>query len=284
MLPRSAGVVFEENENVSFDLGARDRELVVPLLERHAHRWNSCSAASAVLVENLGVPLASLAAARALAARSALDDAAEFAAWAAAGEFPLAHSVLCRSLAPRLFLLEGGGRGKEGHSKLREALALLSPHAGEVDAALGSGSWRRGAGVFASFFALSDGEEGEGGQGQSGSGDLRVAALADLADALRSAASSPLETLPATSPRDASRLAALRGCALGEVAGQLAKWFLRCGGGTNSGEEQGGGSGSSSLARLAECAVAAASMPALQPDERAGVVCAAAAALAGVVA
>ena len=75
-----------------------------------------------------------------------------------------------------------------------------------------------------------------------------------------------------------------RDAARGAIAAQLARWLLRCGGGGGGSgiqnvEEQGG-----SLARLAECAVAAASLPALQADERAGFVCAAAAALAGVMA
>ena len=277
MLPRSAGVVLGDGGGggeVEFDLAARDRELIVPLLERHAPRWgaSSDSAAASVLVGALGVPRAALAAARALAARGALDDSSEFGAWAAAGAWGSAHSVFCRSLAPRLFA-EGEGE----MARLREALAVIAPHAAEVDAALGSGSWRRGAGVFASFFALSD-DEGK-------DGDLRgsVAALADLADALRSSSSSPFEILPATCPRDATRLAMLRRGARGAIAAQLARWLLRCGGGGGSGiqnvEEQMG-----SLARLAECAVAAASLPALQADERAGFVCAAAAALAGVMA
>lgn len=163
-------------------------------------------------------------------------------------------------------------------------ISVIAPHAAEVDAALGSGSWRRGAGVFASFFALSDGDESGSGSGGSSSSD-RVAALADLADALRSSCSSSSSSssfdllLPATSPRDASRLSMLRGSARGDIAAQLAKWLLRCSGGSGNVEEQG-----SSLARLAERAVAAASLPALRSDERAGVLCAAAAALAGIVA
>ena len=272
MLPRSAGVVSSDGGGESLDFAARDSELVVPLLERHAHRWSSSPAASSVLVDSLGVPRAALAAARALAARSALDDEEEFRAWAAAGAWGRAHSVLCRSLAPRLFA-EGG---EEGKARLREALSTIEPHAAEVDAALGSGAWRGGAGVFAALFALSD--EEERGQGEVDLGG-RVSALADLADALRSSSLSSFEPLPATSPRDSARLATLRRIARGDVAAQLAKWLLRCGGGSANVGEAG-----NSLARLAECAVAAASLPALQADERAGLVCAAAAALAGVVA
>lgn len=60
-----------------------------------------------------------------------------------------AHRLLTSGLAAKLFL----GPPAE-NATLRRALNLLHPHRREVDAGLGAGTYRSGAGLFAAFHTL----------------------------------------------------------------------------------------------------------------------------------
>ena len=60
-----------------------------------------------------------------------------------------AHRLLTSGLAAKLFL-----GSPDNAASLRRALSLLQPHRREIDAGLGAGTYRVGAGLLSSYYTL----------------------------------------------------------------------------------------------------------------------------------
>ena len=230
--------------------GAARAAAVTELLERHAAVWTARPGAAATLTDTLGVPAAALAAASALHARATHDPDAEFEARVAAGDWGGAHALLAGALAPAR-LARGGERALQ---ELRAALVSLAPHAAEVDASSGAGSWRAGAGVYALFLELSA-DDAAPLRARLPPGD-RAARVRALCEGLSAAAARPP---PARAPAAAAT-------ALGDVASAAARWALAA-------AHAGGAS-------LVDAGAVALALPQLRSDDRAAAVAAAASAVA----
>ncbi|KAK9829955.1 hypothetical protein WJX72_008858 [[Myrmecia] bisecta] len=135
-------------------------QLVRELLMRHAPAWASASPAHAArrafLRDRLGVPAAWLAESLALYARYKGDVEEEWQQLVEACEWATAHTLLCRRLAPKLFLA-----GTEGQARLRKHLSALQPHDAALASPGSSLTWATGAGVYAAYFQLQDVYEGQ---------------------------------------------------------------------------------------------------------------------------
>ena len=144
-------------------------------------------------------------------------------------------------LASRLAPSLLAARDPTARSRITAALAALAPHAEAIDAERGAGTWRSGAGVFALFLDL-DAADGDGPPPDRSH---------DLLDALRAAGGGTAASSPA----------------LAEIAAAAARWVL--------GSARGGDS-----AALADAAASGLALPQLRSDARAGLLSAAAAAVA----
>ena len=176
--------------------------------------------------------------------------AAAAASWArsrrdAGGEFEAcvaagAFAAAHDVLASRLAPSLLASRDATARGRLTAALTALAPHAEAIDAERGAGTWRAGAGVFALFLDL-DAADGDGPPPDRAH---------DLLDALHAAGGGTTTSSPA----------------LAEVAASAARWVL--------GAARGG------AAALADAAASGLALPQLRSDARAGLLSAAAAAVA----
>jgi len=149
----SVGGMFQWAIYVALHIGDDDyRDIVVnDLLSRYVEEWHADAGLVDFLVQELGVPVAMLEAAKATWADHFNDDEMLLDALIESGDWNKAHDVLRHRIAPTWFLAQSPA-GNQGamHGSLLGALEEFESRADMIDA----GSWRIGGELYLSYFRI----------------------------------------------------------------------------------------------------------------------------------